>query len=297
MSVEARIAGQEPPGGKLHDLGYRKYTGARRVGPQLWRVIAARSLRSTIRTWYVILTLTIAGLFWGGCAVWMYGVVQLTKAAKATQVNALAGEIGTVAGVFLKTGNIERFFGFVAALLIGSAMLSDDFRTGGVAFYFARPVTRGVYLTGKLVPMVVVVALITGVPAIMLSIEAVALLGDAQSTLLFLQASAHAAITVAALCAPAAFISSLVKNRLLGAGVYFGVYFGSMILGGVLGSMLGETWAKCLSISEDIYVLGQWIFGQTPEAPPLVAAGVLVVLIGGSLVFAYQRLRTVDILG
>jgi ABC-2 type transport system permease protein len=297
VSVEARIAGQEPPGGKLHDLGYRKYTGARRVGPQLWRVIAGRGLKTTMRTWYVILITTIAGMVMAGCAIWLYGVIQMTKAAKATQINVLAGEIGTVASVFLKVATAERFFGFVAALLIGSAMLSDDFRTGGVAFYFARPVTRGVYLTGKLAPMVVVVACVTGVPALLLSMEAVALSPDAAMSMLFIQALAHTAITVAALCAPAAFISSLVKNRLLGAGIYFGVYFGSKILGEVLGLMLGEAWAKCLSISEDIHVLGQWIYGQTPEAPVLVAAGVLAVVVGGSLVFAYQRLRTVDILG
>jgi ABC-type transport system involved in multi-copper enzyme maturation permease subunit len=295
--VEARIAGQEPPGGKLHDLGYRKYTGARKVGPRLWKVIAARGLRSTIRTWYVILILTMAGMFWGGLAVWCYGVVQLTKAAKATQINAMAGQIGTIATVFLKTASIEKFFAFIAALFIGSAMLSDDFRTGGVAFYFARPITRGVYLTGKLVPMLVIVACITGVPPLLLALETVGVSGDPASSVLFLQVALHTAITVAALCAPAAFISSLVKNRLLGAGVYFGVYFGSMILGGVLGQMLGETWAKCFSISEDIHVLGQVIYGQTPDAPPLVAAGVLTLLIGGSLAFAYQRLRTVDILG
>jgi hypothetical protein len=61
--------------------------------------------------------------------------------------------------------------------------------------------------------------------------------------------------------------------------------------------MLGEGWARCLSLSNNIHVLGQWLYGQTPDAPPLLAAGVLVALVGGSLLFAYQRLRRVDILG
>ena len=291
MSVEARIAGQEPPGGKLHDLGYRKYTGSRRVGNQLWRVIASRGLKTTIRTWYVILTLVFASFVIVYGAVVLYGIQSIAKTGVPFK------ELGTVGTTFLHVATAERFLGFVAALLIGSAMLSDDFRTGGVAFYFSRPVTRGVYLAGKLAPMVVIVACITGIPPLLMSMEAVALAGDSESALLFIKVLAHTAITVAALCAPAAFISSLVRNRLLGAGVYFGLYFGTKILGEVLGAMLGEAWAKCLSISTDIHVLGQWIYGERPEAPPLVAVGVLIALIGGSLAFAYQRLRNVDILG
>src|SRR5262249_49978171 len=203
---------------------------------QLWRVIAGRGLKSTIRTWYVILILVFASLFI------VYGALHLYMALSVAKTGMPVKQLGTVGGVFLNVASIERFFGFVAALLIGSAMLSDDFRTGGVAFYFARPVTRGVYLAGKMAPVVVIVLCITGIPALLMAIEAVAVAGDAASSLLFLKVAAHTAITVAALCAPAAFISSLVKNRLLGAGVYFGMYFGSWVLGSVLANMLGESW-------------------------------------------------------
>jgi ABC-2 type transport system permease protein len=291
VSVEARITQAGGGGGKLHDLGYRKYTGTRRVGPQLWRVIAGRGLRSTMRAWYVILILVIASfvIVYGG--VLLYGIQTLAKAGVPFK------ELGTIGHTFLNVAEWDRFWGFVAALLVGSSMLSDDFRTGGVVFYFARPVTRGVYLLGKMAPVVVIVTAINVVPPLLMSLEVLALTGDSAAALLLLKVVLHTIVTVAALCAPAALISSLVRNRLLGMGVYFGLYAGSKVLGEVLGSMLGDAWARCLSISTDVHVLGQWIYGEPTTAPPLTAAIVLVALIGGSLLFAYRRLRHVDILG
>jgi hypothetical protein len=116
--------------------------------------------------------------------------------------------------------------------------------------------------------------------------------------LLFLGAAVlHGALTTVALCAPAALISALVRKRLLGAGVYFGLYSGSAVVAEILAHALGERWPHLLSLPDDIHIVGQALYGQPPDASPLLAALLLFVLCGSTIALAYRKLRHVDVLG
>ena len=161
----------------VHDLGYRRYAGPRRTGSQLWRVIARRGLRSAIRSWWVILPLV------GVLIVLVFGVVAVYVTLK------FGNELSRVTGVgvnflLLNVGKADRYLGEALALVIGSSVLTDDFRTGAFAFYFSRPVTRAAYLLGKLVPVALLVALAAVLTTALMSLEVLAIRGDALGLIL-----------------------------------------------------------------------------------------------------------------
>src|SRR5262249_13912459 len=112
----------------VHDLGYRRYAGPRRTGGQLWRVIARRGLGSAMRSWWVIIALAIVliVLVFGGLALY----VTLKFGSDMSRVTGLGINL-----TFFYVGKADRYLGEAVALIIGSSVLTDDFRTGAFAFY------------------------------------------------------------------------------------------------------------------------------------------------------------------
>jgi ABC-2 type transport system permease protein len=274
--------------GRLHDLGYRRYTGPRRVGSALWRVVARRGLRSALRQPLVIVTMVLS------CG-------PLVVAAALVWVHSRTGELASHMGlsvekIFLGVASAQRPFAFFAAMLVGASALGDDFRTGGVAFYFSRPVTRGVYLAGKLAPVVLLVGIIVTGPPLLLAFEYLSLGGGVAAVPLLFGSLLYGAAATVGLCAPAALISAMVRRRLMGAGLYFGLYAGSAVMGEIVARVLGERWPRVISLTTDIHVMAELSYRQPVEAPPLAAAAVLIAIVAGSLLWARARLSRVDLL-
>src|SRR5205823_5365923 len=67
---------------------------------------------------------------------------------------------------------------FLMAMFAGGGAIADDTRAGSFQFYFARPVTREQYLVGKLIPPVVLIAVVAVGPAFLLALLRVALSKD-----------------------------------------------------------------------------------------------------------------------
>src|SRR5262249_40537881 len=181
--------------GKLHDLGYRKYTGPRRAGGELWKVVARRGLRTSLRNWMVIIVFVITFIIFCFMAAFLY---VMTKAGAAFSKDLGADP----SQMMLQIARADQFLGELVALIIGSSVLTDDFRTGAFAFYFSRPITRGAYLLGKLVPVAFVVGLVALAPTVLLRLEVFAIKGEARELIPVTRAITQGLVATVALCAP-----------------------------------------------------------------------------------------------
>jgi ABC-2 type transport system permease protein len=274
--------------GKVHDLGYRRYAGSRRTGFQLWKVIARRGLRQTLRQPLVIIDLVLAALPLVLAGGYFYFSTKLGQVA--------AREIVRPGTVYVWVARANQELGFFLALIVGSSLLTDDVRAGGFAFYFSRPVTREAYLLGKLAPLAIAIGLVVILPPLVLSLEQVAVAGDARLLLVTARALAQGIVTTCALAGPAALISALVRRRMAGVGIFFGLMAGSFVIAKILASALGEKWPNLISLGKNMEIVAQWLYQEPTDASPLAAITILVAVIAGSLWFAHQRLRRVDIL-
>src|SRR5262249_42502496 len=258
-------------------------------GGELWKVVARRGLRTSLRNWMVIIVFVITFIIFGFMAAFLY---VMTKAGAAFSKDLGADP----SQMMLQIARADQFLGELVALIIGSSVLTDDFRTGAFPFYFSRPITRGAYLLGKLVPVACVVGLVALAPTVLLRLEVFAIKGEARELIPVTRAITQGLVATVALCAPAALISALVRRRILGMGAYFGLFSGTYIIAEVLNSALGARWPHHISIGKNIEIVTQWLYGQPTEASPLVAAVLLLAISAGSLALAYRRLRRVDIL-
>jgi ABC-type transport system involved in multi-copper enzyme maturation permease subunit len=253
-------------------------------------IIARKGLRTALRQPLVIV-LGVAAL------------VALAVALGFLYVHSRFGalldkEIGIHVGqIFLYLASAERVLGFLASLAVGSAAIADDLRAGGLSFYFSRPITPRAYLAGKLLPSLAVVGAIAALPPVLLAIEALALSGDVRALGLLAKALLQGAVCTAALCAPTLFFSTLAHRRAAAAGLTFALYVGSSALARGLVTATGARWAHALSLPGDVGSVAQALYGETPDAPPLAAALVLLALSTGALALAYQRIRRVEIVG
>ena len=150
MSAPAAATGQ------VHDLGYKRYAGARLSMARRWRVVMRNQLATSWKTWWrykaalglAVITTCIAG---GVMVVFSDKIVR--------------GVIG-VAAVTLADAALPTSIAwysraaFLVTLTIGARVIASDHRSGAFTFYFARSVRPRDYVLGKLGAMAALMALI-----------------------------------------------------------------------------------------------------------------------------------------
>ena len=225
--------------GRIHDLGYQRYAGARRSPATRWRVIARHELANAWKTWWryklVVAFVVIATFVFGGVMYWGTGF--------ASRVALLRG--GVIAQVDAALPQSMEFYcriAFYASLTIGATAIAGDLQTGAFTFYFARSVRPRDYVIGKLVGFGLLVAGILVVGPLVLALirlgvcetfdEAVARLVIVPK---ILAAGGLAALAFATV--PLAF-SSLVASRRTALALWAAYYW----LFGLIAQRVGTNW-------------------------------------------------------
>jgi hypothetical protein len=129
----------------IHDLGYKRYVGARMAPSRRWRVI----MRHQISTGW--------DTFWRYKA-WMIGAVIATVVAAAFIFIATDKAFRLGRGVQTTFANMALplaldWYGklaFIVSLRIGVTVIAGDLQSGAFTFYFARSTRPIDYLLGKL---------------------------------------------------------------------------------------------------------------------------------------------------
>jgi ABC-type transport system involved in multi-copper enzyme maturation permease subunit len=160
------------PAGRIHDLGYQRYVGARRSQATRWRVITRQLLAfawkrwTRYRLWLGSTTVLLAVL--AGVLVWV-----------RTKGLEVAGAEDTAAGEIVVSAVDQVVFGafswftkpaFLLTLTVGCGVIASDLRSGAFSFYFVRPVRPGDYVLGKFVALALLHAGLVLAPLLVLTL-------------------------------------------------------------------------------------------------------------------------------
>jgi len=146
------------PAGTIHDLGYKRYAGARHARSTRWRVIARHQIASAWQTWWrykSALALAVIVTFIAG------GVMFLLQDRDVKGVFLPSGIAATLTDAALpRAMQWYSRVAFLLSLTIGARVVAGDMQSGAFTFYFARSVRPRDYVIGKLVGLFAVVATI-----------------------------------------------------------------------------------------------------------------------------------------
>jgi hypothetical protein len=133
--------------GEIHDLGYKRYAGARRPPSTRWRVIMRHQISTAWKTWWRYK----AALAWAVVMTCIWGGLLFFASNKTFQM----GGANSMSQLFSSAAlpmSIEWFArgGFYLSLTLGAGAIAGDFGSGAFTFYFARSTRPRDYVLGKL---------------------------------------------------------------------------------------------------------------------------------------------------
>ena len=274
----------------IHDQGYRRYGGHRRVTGTAWWVIARQQMRNVITQKRYIALLLLA---W---APFVGRVGQIYLAANFQQASFLA----TSAQLF--RGFLDQQGLFVFLLIVGSSgAIADDRRANALQVYLSKPLTRVEYIAGKLFAPLAFVLGITLLPALLLLVVHVAFAGSltfvTQNLYLLpailLYSIAQALVGTFTMVA----LSSLSKSRRFTALTFTGLFFFTTAMYQALSRITGSQLWALISPRDMLTVIGDAAFRMPgPRALPLWAALLgVAVIVGASVLVLERRIRGVEV--
>jgi hypothetical protein len=288
----------------IRDLGYHRYEGPRLPHRSRYRVLISRTLSLEWASG-LVKTAFILGMFpmvVCGVVIFLKVKAQQLLASQGVPPEILADKIENPSfWVFYCAYWCQIWFAFCLGLLCGAPAISDDVRTGAFQFYFARPVSKGHYLLGKLVPVWLFVLLVTVPPALLLSLLRMALSKTGaevwQSVPLIFSTLIYGLVSSAVLSLLPLAMSALGKRSGAIQGAWADIFFMPWIRGETLASATGVPYAALVSIPTNLRLLGQRLYGM-PQSYPVawyLPAAILVLLVAASALVLLRRLERVEV--
>lgn len=142
----------------IHDLGYKRYGGARQEASRRWRVIARHQIASGWKGfWRYKFWLILAAIVVAVAAGFIFiGSTKLTHINRGTTSFATTLADFAMSMTYSWCGRIA----FIVSLCIGASVIAGDNKSGAFVFYFARSTRPIDYLVGKIVGYSALVAVI-----------------------------------------------------------------------------------------------------------------------------------------
>ena len=281
------------PGGVIHDIGYRRYTG-----PRLGRRHATIAL-------YVHSLRTAFGLGRGAKAKIFPGIVVTLAFAVAIVAVAVRAQTDQVAMTYLQyvDGLAIPIVLFLA--VVGPEIVCRDLRARVLPLYFSRPLGRSDYALAKLAAMISAVWLLLAAPLLLMFLGGVfdqtgGASGAWSEFTDFLGGLGYAAITAVVLGAFAVPLASLSSRRAVGAVVIAAAFTVTTPIIGVVQEVGGTTAQQVVPLVNPVSIvtgLESWIY-QTDEleigrfGPLYLATAVAAVGVGtAALMLRYRRVE------
>jgi len=283
----------------IRDLGYKRYEGKLLPHRSRYKVLIRRTLALA---WASGLVKTIIIL--GMIPVVICGVVMFFKVKAihylATQSAPFKLE-DPASLVFTSIYWCQIWFAFPLSLMVGAPGIADDVRTGAFQFYFARPISKHHYLVGKTVPVLLLVLLVSGVPALLLALLRVGLSStgaEAWRSAAWLAGTlAYAPIYALVLALPPVALSSLGRRSGNVQGLWAATFFLSWILGEGVAAATDVSYLALFSLPTSLRLVGQHLYGIEPayDLPWYLPAAVVVAVLVGSVLLLLRRLERVEV--
>ena len=275
----------------IHDQTYRRYDGPRAPLGSAWSVIAGAGLRALVRKKRFLLVMFFA---------WIPFVVQAVRLylwANVPQMQMFAPSPEMFRQFFEQQG----FFVLVVTIYVGAGLIARDRRAHALQLYLSKPLTRAEYVAGKLSILLVLLLMVTWVPAMGLLTLQVAFAGELSFVRehLFLVPAMTVFGLVYALLASFTMLalSSLSTSARFVAVLYTGVLLFTQAMATVLEAVMGHSGWSWLSFRANLAQVGDVIFRMSPryDSPWGVSLlFVIAVILGSGWVLA-RRVRGVEV--
>ena len=275
----------------IHDQTYRRYGGVRAAPGAAWIVIAVTGLRALIGKRRFLFVMLVA---WGQFVVL---AVFLYISANLPQFEVLEPSPEMFRGFFERQG----IFAFFVTIYVGAGLIATDRRANALQLYLSKPLTGAEYVAGKLAILLVLLLLVTWVPAMLLLVLQVLFAGNLE----FLRANLFLlpAMTVFSfLYALLASFTMLALSSLSTSARYVAVLYASAVLlsdavFGTLSAATQSTGSSWLSFRANLAQVGDVVFRMSPryDTPWVVSLAMIVAIIGVSIWVLDRRVRGVEV--
>jgi len=281
----------------IHDQSYRHFVGVRAPLGTAWSVIMLAGLRALARRRLFVLVLLASWGYFGVLAVSFYFASRVPIDLPPT----MGRELVPSAEAFRRFFDVQGFFAFVVTVYVGAGLIAADRRAHALQIYLSKPLSRFEYVGGKFAILLLLVLLVTWVPAMLLLGLQVVFAGDLSFVIehaflvpaITLYGLLYALTTSAAMLA----LSSLSTSPRFVGIVYAGLVMFTEAMRGVLEAATGRPIWTWVSLSASLDHVGDVVF-RVPtgsDGPWPVSLLALVVVVGASLVVLDRRVRGVEV--
>jgi ABC-type transport system involved in multi-copper enzyme maturation permease subunit len=301
----------------IHDRGYQRWDGDKHAPVRGVSVILDRGVTTALaglfrkKLFAQLLSFAAYGPFLFGLGV-MYlhfffsSHPELSRVAADMEQSGLLDEVtpnaDTVWGYLFI---VQKWFGLVLCVLVGSGLIAEDRRTNALELYLSRPLRLRDYVLGKLAVIGFFLAMVTIVPCMILVVVHSLLHGlgpgetELQLGLLWRAPLAGGVeILMAAMLVLAA--SSLAQRARNAAILFIG---GLAVVEGVIAGLLQEVFRdstfKLVSIDFNVGQVMAWILDNVEEIDPAVSVIQSCLVLGFWLTLAtiviLRRVRPVEV--
>ena len=262
----------------IHDQTYRRYGGVRAAPGTAWSVIAATGLRVLIRKRLFLVVMLFA---W---AQFVVRAVVLYLSANFPQLALLDPSPEMFRGFFEQQG----IFAFFVTIYVGAGLIATDRRAHALQIYLSKPLTGAEYVAGKLAILLVLLLLVTWVPAMLLLLLQVLFAGNLEflrANLFLLPAMTVFSFLYALLASFTMLaLSSLSTSARYVAVLYAGAVLFTDAIFGTLSAVTRSTGSSWLSFRANLAQVGDVVFRMPPryDTPWVVSFAMIVALIAVS---------------
>ncbi|MEE8130367.1 MAG: hypothetical protein V3T48_08775 [Vicinamibacterales bacterium] len=275
----------------IHDQTYRRYGGVRAAPGTAWSVIAATGLRVLFRKRLFLVVMLFA---W---AQFVVRAVVLYLSANFSQLALLDPSPEMFRGFFEQQG----IFAFFVTIYVGAGLIATDRRAHALQIYLSKPLTGAEYVAGKLTILLVLLLLVTWVPAMLLLLLQVLFAGNLEflrANLFLLPAMTVFSFLYALLASFTMLaLSSLSTSARYVAVLYAGAVLFTDAIFGTLSAVTRSTGSSWLSFRANLAQVGDVVFRMPPryDTPWVVSFAMIVALIAVSTWVLARRVRGVDV--
>ncbi|MBV8206145.1 MAG: ABC transporter permease subunit [Acidobacteria bacterium] len=211
---------------------------------------------------------------------------------------------------FLNWLQVQGWFSLLLAAWIGPSLISPDLTNGALPLFLSRPLSRVHYVLGKSLVLIVLISIISWIPALLL-FGLQASIGEpgwaAKNLSLIPAIIASSLLWSAFLCALSLALSAWVRWRVVATGLTFAVFFVPAGFGAAMDAVL-KTWVgNLLNFWWLMVVVWHYLFGVsdrltlqldgTPQRSAPFPAAVLTLCAATSFCFVLlnRRLRAKEV--
>ena len=240
---------------------YKGYEGRRTASWSRFLILTRYSYARLFQSKFPVLFTAACLFFPVGCAIFIY----LSHNSPLLDASGLrSGAMPEVDGQFFYVYcMVQGTMAFLLTTLVGPSLIAPDLANGAMSLYLSRPFSRAQYVAGKMAVLLVLLSLITWIPALLLYLIQVGCVG-------WSWAQSHAWLAgsilvglwvwILILSLIALALSAWVKWKIAAGALILGVFFGGAGFGAAINAILRTHYGALIDLRQVIHTIWADLF-------------------------------------